>query len=593
MKRNAISFAVALFVLMAATFTLAQTAEPAAPGAGAAAQVQGGLDPASLLKPLGTNGWPTYCGDYTCQRYSSLKLINQSNVNQLSLAWVTAITSGSGPNGLGEVGGRGRGGFGRGGGGSYPTIVGGLGTGELNTGGPARLANGILEVDGVLYMSAPDNVWAMDAHDGTILWHYYYKTRGGTHTSNKGVSMWHNYIYWESADCQLVSLDAATGKERWSVEIAPFAGQYFCSFPSLVMGDHIIAGSGNDENAPAFLQSFDPVTGKRQWVLYSDPMKQGDPGLNTWPSLYAAQHGGGSTWIPGAYDPETHLYIYGTGNPTPAYTTGRGPGDMANLFTDCLIAVNVDTGKMAWYYQTSPHDMHDWDSTETPIIVDGTFNGQPRKLIMQALRNGYFFVLDRTNGKHLLTSKLSDVVNWTKGTNANGNPVVNMEKAATIPGSIVNGDVTNYPPPAYSPQTGLFYVEVNSNLRLTYLMDADPRGSMGLGGTGGGAGFSYGSDIEAIDYHTGKIVWKHPEDGNQGLLTTAGHLLFGGDGEYVVALDPATGKTLWHSKTGGSGPPETYMLDGKQYLLVSASGQLFCFVLNQPASANAPAVASR
>jgi len=594
MKRLSTVLSAALFVLLPASFALAQSVPAAAPPATAGAGAQGGLEPTSLLKPLGDNGWPTYCGDYTCKRYSSLDLVNQSNVGNLSLAWVSAgLESGSGPTGTGAPAGGRRGGFGFGGGGGTPTIVGGFGTGELNSGGPARFAGSVLEVNGTLYLSAPDNAWAVDAHDGTVLWHFYWKTRGGTHTGNRGMAMWHNNLYFEVADDNLICLDAATGKEKWSVPSASFAGQYFSDSAPLVFGDHLIVGAGNDENAPGFLQSVDPATGKRQWILYSTPMKQGDPGLNTWPSLYAAQHGAGSTWVAGAYDPETHLYVYGTGNPTPAYTTGRGPGTMDNLFTDSLIAVNVDTGKMAWYYQTSPHDMHDWDSTETPIFVDGNFNGQPRKMVLQALRNGYFFVLDRTTGKHLVTSKFGKVVNFAKGVNANGNPIPNMEKAATIPGSIVNGDVTNYPPPAYSPISKLFYVEENNSLRILYLTDADPRGSMGLGGTSGGANFSFGSNIDAIDYNTGKVVWRHPVERNAGLLTTAGNLLFGGDGDYLIALNPETGKTLWHSKIGAEGnAPETYMLDGKQYVLAVAGNQLFAFVLNQPSSVGAPAVAS-
>jgi alcohol dehydrogenase (cytochrome c) len=434
-------------------------------------------------------------------------------------------------------------------------------------------------VDGVIYMSSPDNAWAVDARDGTVLWHYYWKTRGGTHTGNRGMGMWHNNLYLEVHDDYLICLDAKTGKEKWKKEISSFDQQYFSSVAPIVVGDHVIAGTGNDMDAPGFLQSFDPETGERQWILYTVPMTKDDPAVKTWASLDAARHGGAQPWIPGAYDPETHLYMFGTGNPTPAYTTGRGDGD--NLYTCSLVAVNVDTGKMAWYYQTSPHDTHDWDSTQTPIIADMPFNGRTRKIVMTAERNGYFFVLDRVTGEHLVTGKFGLYNNWASGLDDKGRPQRNPGKDATIPGSLVNGDVTNYPPPSFSPATGLFYVPENNSLRITYLIDPDPRGSMGLGGTMGGGGVSYGSFIDAIDYRTGEVVWRHEVGGSAGLLSTAGGLLFSGDGQNLVAYDSKTGKPIWHSRIGATGnAPETYMLDGKQYVLATGGDQVYAFVLN-------------
>jgi alcohol dehydrogenase (cytochrome c) len=333
-------------------------------------------------------------------------------------------------------------------------------------------------------------------------------------------------------------------------------------------------------DAPGFLQSFEPETGERQWIHYTVPMNPGDPGVETWASLDAARHGGAQVWIPGSYDPETHLYMFGTGNPTPAYTTGRGEGD--NLFTGSLIAVNVDTGKMAWYYQTAPHDTHDWDSTQTPVLVDMPFNGRMRKLVMTGERNGYFFVLDRVTGEHLVTGKFGLYNNWALGLDDKGRPKRNPAKDATIPGSLVNVDVTNYPPPSFSPDTGLFYVLENSSLHITYLIDPDPRGSMGLGGTMGGGGLSYGVHIAAIDYKTGKVAWRHEISGSAGMLSTAGGLLFSGDGQNLVGYEAATGKPMWHSRIGSAGnAPETYMLDGRQYVLATGGDQLFAFVLNQ------------
>jgi alcohol dehydrogenase (cytochrome c) len=543
----------------------------------------GGLNPAEILKPL-TDQWPTYSGDYTGRRHSALKQVNQSTVKNLSLSWVTRFTTGCGPTGAGNAGAGGGfgGGFGgRGGGGaSAPINVGGLGDGNLNNCGPARLGGGILMVDGVIYMSSPDNAWAVDARDGAILWHYYWKTRGGTHTGNRGMGMWHNNLYLEVHDDYLICLDAKTGKEKWKKEISSFDQQYFSSTAPVVIGDHVIAGTGNDMDAPGFLQSFDPETGERQWILYTVPMTADDPAVKTWASLDAARHGGAQPWVPGAYDPETHLYMFGTGNPTPAYTTGRGEGD--NLYTCSLVAVNVDTGKMAWYYQTSPHDTHDWDSTQTPILADMPFNGRTRKIVMTAERNGYFFVLDRITGEHLVTGKFGMYNNWAKGLDEKGRPIRNPDKDATVGGSLVSGDVTNYPPPSFAPETGLFYVPENNSMHITYLIDTDPRGSMGLGGTMNGGGASYGSFIDAIDYRTGEVVWRHEVSGSSGLLSTAGGLLFSGDGQNLVAYESKTGKPLWHARIGGSGnAPETYILDGKQYVLATGGDQLYAFVLNQ------------
>ena len=321
---------------------------------------QSGLDPADMLKPL-KDQWTSYSGDLTGKRYSALKLINNNTVKNLSLKWVASnITTGCGATGTAPAA---AGGFGGGGGRGVPAapapiIVGGLGTGEANNCGPARLGGGILFVDGIIYASSPDNVWGIDARDGMVLWHYYWKTRGGTSLQTRGLGMWHNYIYFELHDDWVVCLDGRNGKEVWKKEIASFDQQYFSSNAPMILGNHVIVGTGNDMDSPAYIKSFDPETGVLQWTLYSTPQNPGDPGAETWASLDAARHGAGMTWIPGSYDPETHLYIYGTGNPTPAYTTGRGEGD--NLYTCSLIAVNVDTGKMAWYYQTSSHDTHDW-----------------------------------------------------------------------------------------------------------------------------------------------------------------------------------------------------------------------------------------
>jgi alcohol dehydrogenase (cytochrome c) len=541
----------------------------------------GGLDPAQILKPL-ADEWPTYSGDYTGRRYSLLTQINQANVKSLSLAWVARLTGG--------VGGGFGGGFGRS---SAGTIVGGEGTGEVTVGGATTVKGAILMVDGVLYPTAPDNVWALDAHDGHELWHYFWKTKGGTHIGNRGVAMWHHYLFFVTPDDYIVSLDARTGKERWHKEAASFAQQYFLTSAPMTVGNHIIVGTGNDLDSPGYLTSYDPETGEQQWRFYTVPMNPGDPGLETWKSLDAARHGGGHPWLPGVYDPETHLYIFGTGNPTPAYFSApRGDG-LDNLFTCAIVAVNVDTGKMEWYYQTSPHDTHDWDSAQTPVLVDGNFGGSgPRKMVLTASRNGYYFTLDRRTGEHMVTSAFSETVNWAKGLNAKGQPVREPAKDHHIAGALVssaNGGATNWPPPSYSPDTGLFYVPTTETYAMYYLTETDPRGAMGLGGKDEISIGSMGTYISAIDYNTGKAVWRHKfrttGDGRRapsGLLTTAGRLLFGGDisGNFV-AFDPANGKPLWHAQIGQvTNAPETYMVDGRQHVLVAAGDTLYAFRVN-------------
>ena len=544
------------------------------------------LDPAEILKPL-ANDWPTYSGDYSGQRHSRLTQINRANVKGLSLAWTSRVTAGPGA----PAGGGGRGGFG-GFGGGPPTIVGGEGTGEMAAnpfGGGTNIRASVLAVDGTLYFSTPDNAWAVDARDGTVLWHYFWKTKGGTHIGNRGLGMWRKWLYMETPDDYLVCLDSQTGKERWHVPIADFNRQYFSTMAPIVIGNHIIVGTGNDLDAPGYVQARDPETGAVQWTWYTVPQKKGDPGWETWGTIEGARLGAGNVWIPGSYDPETKLYIFGTGNPSPSYTSPPSR-DGDNLFTCSIVALDVETGKMAWYYQMNPHDTHDWDSSETPILVDGEFKGKQRKMVMHADRNGYFWVLDRTNGEHLLTSKFSGTVNWVKEINAKGQTIRDPKKDSLVPGSLVspnNYGATNWPPAAYSPETGYFYVPQSDTYAMYYLTETDPRGAMGLGGKDEQMVTSLGAYLTAIDYKTGKIAWRHRYPGaggfggGNGVLTTAGGLVFAGDlSGNLIGYDAKTGKILWHARLGNvSNAPQTYVLDGKQFLLVAAGDALYSFYL--------------
>jgi len=523
------------------------------------------LDPALLTKPA-TTSWPTYNGDYSGRRYSTLSQINQSNVRHLNLAWIFRAKVGATPG----------------------AIIGGVGkpTDEVPSDpGTSTIKATPLMVNGILYFSTPDNAWAIDARSGHELWHYYWKSKGGIHIGNRGMGMYGNWLYFETPDNYLISLDAKTGKERWHLEIADVKQEYFSTSSPIIVGNHVIVGTGGDSlDVPGFLESHDPETGKIQWKWWSEPLKKGDPGSETWPDEYSMRHGGGMTWIPGTYDPEAHLYYVGTGNPNPVLTGKSRLGD--NLYTCSIVALNVDTGKLVWHFQPSPHDTHDWDAAQTPVLIDAEIDGKPRKLLGQANRNGYFFLLDRLTGKNVVTAPMIKTMNWSKGVAANGQPIPNSGKEASIPGVLVSpptGGATNWPPPSYDPDTGYFYVGTSQQFSMFYLTDTDPHPE-GWGAAERDAGW-FGGDLEAIDIKSGKVVWDHHypfTGGPMGILTTAGKLLFTGDGsQHLVAFDPANGEILWHAGLADdvTNGPETYTLDGLQYLTVGAGDSLYAFVV--------------
>jgi alcohol dehydrogenase (cytochrome c) len=520
-----------------------------------------------LVAQTPTDSWPTYHGDWSGRRYSPLKQIDTASVKRLTLAWVYRLNTSRGG-----------------------AIVGGEGadTAPSAPAAPSVKSTPLL-VNGVLYFSAPDHVWAVDARTGREIWHFAWKTRGGDHIGNRGVGIYDKWLYFLTPDNYFVSLDLATGKERWHHEIANLKREYFSTNAPIVIGRHVIIGVGGDAlDLPGYLESRDPENGELVWRWNSTPGK-GEPGSETWPDEYSMSHGGGMPWIPGTYDPELNLYYFGTGNANPVLTGQNRAGD--NLYTCTIVALNPDTGKMAWYYQATPHDTHDWDAAQTPVLIDGVIDGRPRKLLAQANRNGYFFVLDRTSGEHILTSKHTDSANWIREINAKGQPIGNPGKEATIPGTLVSPNTsgaTNWPPPSFSPDTGLFYVGVTQTFSLLYLTDTDPHPQGWAAAERNIA--NVGSALEAIDYKTGKIRWSRPLSigpngsvgGAMGLLSTAGGLLFGNDGGgNFVAYDASSGKPLWHAGLGTNttNGPQTYLLDGRQYVVVGAGDALYAFAL--------------
>ena len=485
-------------------------------------------DGATLLHPP-ADTWPTYHGDYSGRRHSSLTQISPRNVENLGLAWA------------------------------------------FQTNQNAAIKSSPLVVDGILYFTVPDNIWAIDARSGHEIWHYKYPPNKGLHIGHRGVGMYHDWLFFLTPDAHLVSLDARNGKVRWDVVVADQTKGYWTTMAPLVIGNHVIVGvSGDFDNLRGFLRAIDPETGKTQWEWDATP-PAGTPHRTT----------GGMTWMTGTYDPALNLIYWGTGNPTPVLTASTRPGD--DLYTCSIVAVNADTGKLAWGFQASPHDTHDWDAVETPVLVDGEFHGRPRKMLMQASRNGYFFVLDRTNGQSLLTTPFG-TINWSLGVDQKGQPIPNPAKEPAPDGRLIapdEGGMTNYRAPSFDPKTGLFVVSAHPSWSVYFNKPAD--------GEYGWAGADYGvwgdSKLEAIDYQTGKIRWSHElgAGGSEaGVLTTDAGLTFTGDAHgNFLALDTATGTTLWHAGTGArmNTSPITYELDGRQYIVTGSGGVLFVWAL--------------
>jgi acido-empty-quinoprotein group A len=514
------------------------------------------LDPQKLVQPEPTDTWPTYNGDYSGRRFSPLKQIHASNVHELSLAW------------------------------TYRVAVGG---GAMRGVGEPDIKSTPLMVNGILYFTIPDHVFAVDARTGLALWHYDWVDKGGHLIGNRGVGMYGEWLYFLAPDGWFISLEAKTGKERWRKKVADEKMQYFTTGAPMVVGNHVIVGVGGDAiDVPGYLEARDPQTGELQWRWDSEP-KKGEPGSETWPNEYAMAHGGGMTWLPGTYDKDLNLLYWGTGNANPVMA-GQGRKG-ADLYTCSIVAINADTGKLVWFFQGSPHDTHDWDNTETPVLFDAEVDGKPRKLLAQAARNGYFFVLDRTNGKNIL-SKPFVALNWSKGIDVKGQPIPDPEREPTVDGNLLTingGGGTNWIPPSYSPQTGLFYVNAVRGYSVTYLTDTSEHPE-GYGGSNRDLWSQH--VLEALDHKTGEVRWSHAYLtvdglggglGGPGILTTAGDLLFSGDfNGNLIAFNATKGDILWHFPMlhSLSNGPETYLLDGRQYLIAGGGDTLYAFILN-------------
>jgi alcohol dehydrogenase (cytochrome c) len=492
--------------------------------------------------------WLTYSRNYTGQRYSPLDQINTTNVSKLHIAWIRQVD-------------------------------------EADTFETSAIA-----VDGTLFVSEPPNVVeALDAATGRTLWRYRKDLPNDLRLCcgkvNRGVAILGNTLYYGSTDAHLIALDARTGSVRWDVTMADYKNGYSGSGAPLAVKDKIIAGMGGGEfGVRGFIDGYDAKTGKRLWRFYTIPAK-GEPGNETWDGE-SWKTGSATTWVTGAYDADTNTVYWGTGNPGPDWNGDVRKGD--NLYSDCLIALDPDTGVKKWHFQYTPHDVNDWDSTQTPSLVDATVEGQPRKMVVLANRNGFYYALDRLTGKFIAGRPFVKQT-WATALDEAGRPMRIADTEPTVEGkltwpSIAGG--SNWYSSSYSPMTNLYYVNAKEEGAIFHKGEAEYRA--GAFFNGGGASHNradepYGA-LRALEVATGELRWEYKlhYPSHAGLMTTAGGLVFGSNGSAFFALDARKGDLLWHFETGGGiiANPMTYMNDGKQYVVIPAGHALLVFGLD-------------
>src|SRR5262252_1732559 len=487
--------------------------------------------------------WLTHSGNYNSQRYSTLSQITPENAKNLELQWLFQARS------------------------------------------LEKFEATPLVVDGIMYtVQAPNDIVALDASTGRMFWTYSYtpapEARPCCGRVNRGLAILGDTLFMATIDARLIAVDAKNGRPLWNTAVAKPEAGYAMTVAPLVIKDKVIIGTaGGEFGIRGFIAAYDAKTGKDAW-----------------------QHGGASVWVTGSYDPDLNLTYWGIGNPGPDYNGDDRTGD--NLYACSVVALDADTGKLKWYYQFSPHDEFDYDSTQVPVLADIQWQGSTRKVMMWANRNGFFYVLDRATGEFLLGKPFVEV-NWASGFDAKGRPIrvagmlPNAQGVLILPG---NQGGTNWYNPSFSPKTGLFYIPTWANYSSLYTKEVTPyeEGARFNGGTprptiptGTRTAINnyakedegYGA-IRAIDPHTGEMKWqfKMTDFTDAGVLTTASNVLFSGGREgYFYALDARDGKLLWKFPVGGrviSGPM-TFSLGGRQYVGISAGNSLFAFALKQ------------
>jgi alcohol dehydrogenase (cytochrome c) len=509
--------------------------------------------------------WLTYNGTYDGKRFSELDQITPQNVGNLELQWVLQN----------QV----------------------FGAWQSNP----------LVVDGVMYLTQrPNDVMAVDPKTGRVFWLYRHtpapQAKVCCGANNRGLAMLDGILYMGTLDARLIAIDATSGTPLWNIEVGDVDLAYSITMAPLIVKDKVLVGVGGGEyGIRGYVVAYDAKTGEEAWKFHTIPAP-GEPGHETWQGD-TWMYGGAPVWITGSYDPELNLTYWGVGNPGPDWNPDQRPGD--NLYASSAIALDADTGELRWHFQFTPNDAYDYDAVQVPVLVDMEWDGRPRKLMLWANRNGFFYVLDRVDGKFLLGKPFVEV-NWASGLDENGRPIQTPqpEGLPTYPG---NQGGTNWYPPSFSPRTGLFYFAAWENYGTIYRKE-EVEYQPGEAFLGGGftvvapapgaptVGIGRRSPINnwtdevgngaviAIDPTTGEARWKFRQFdvSDAGMLTTASDLLFTGGREgYFHALDARTGELIWKVALGGQivMAPITYMLDGRQYISVISGHGLFTYAL--------------
>jgi len=489
--------------------------------------------------------WMTYSGDYAGRRFSALDQINVVNAHSLVAKWVYQTTA----------------------------------TGKLET--------TPLVVDGILYATAQDDrAFALDARTGRPIWMYQHALPGDIRPCcgrvNRGLAILGDKVFLGTLDAHVIALDAKTGNVIWDVVAADYrTGYSFTVAPLAVKGLVVIGVSGGEYGVRGFIDAYDAATGKRRWRFYTVP-GPGEPGHETWEGD-SWKLGGAPAWNTGTYDAGTNQIFWPTGNPAPSNRGEGRAGD--NLYSNTLLALNADTGKLNWYFQFTKHDEHDWDATQVPVMIDAG----GKHLIAQADRNGFFYVIDRTTGK-LISATAYGKITWSDAKDAEGRPIANKEASPTLEGHTAcpgAAGTTNFMAPTYDPQTGLFYVTARDQCDI---FSTAPQPYEAGHAYYGSAYFPseeakpYRGFLKAIDPASGEVKWKfeHTSPTWSGVLSTAGGLVFTGDAEgNFIAMDAAAGKPLWHFQMGGAvyAAPMAFAVDGKEYVAIAAGSAIYAYGL--------------
>ena len=443
-----------------------------------------------------------------------------------------------------------------------------------------------------MFVTSANDAYALDAQSGRTLWHYTRPVTQGliddaSEHHNRGVAIWHSHVYMETDNAHLLCLVARSGNLLWDIPYTDGNLNYGATSAPLVVKDKVIVGtSGGDDGVRGFVSAYYAESGKLAWRFWTIP-GPGERGSDSWPGT-AYLHGGGTTWMPGTFDPELNTVFWGTSNPAPDFDGDTRPGD--DLYTDCVLALDADTGKMKWHFQFTQHDLYDYDATETPVIVNAELQGEPRKLLVEANRNGFFYILDRTNGRFLSAARFAEKLNWAKGIDANGRPIL-TGVAPTKKGTRVCpgfAGATNWYAPSYNPSTRLFYFLASENCSIYLLGNTKfaPGRTFYATGTKRSPGDGGKKILLAYDISTAKPAWRYPQAGSGrssgGTMTTEGGLVFlGDDAESFEAVDASTGAPLWHFNTGQtiSASPMSFSVNGNQYVAIAAGSNVFCFRL--------------